>query len=214
MSREIETSYHESSHAVSNYACGLTPVRHATINPEPDSAGHVMLSEIDDRCARLYEFSAYDLHEIRKSPLPRPINSKPVSPRVAVVFYAKIIVLVSGAVGVRLFVDPSCPPRNESDMVKAMFYACNITARPSSLLDCAKADAERILQTHKHLVVALADALTKHRFLNSDQIEVVLTGAPDALRRRQMAASVASAELFSRSFGNVKCLSSANDTAA
>ena len=135
------------------------------------------------------------------APLPKIIDGKVLSPRAAVLMYARAIMLVAGGGESRMFVGHDHSDGDRNDIRAAEFCACWVSSDPSVFEDGPR----RCWQLHerKHQVEALAAALLQEGSLDAAEIAAILSGRPDVTRRSRWNASIVNAESFSRTFGTL-----------
>lgn len=198
------TAFHEGCHIVANAAVGLAPIIFANIVPNGKHTGHVRPEPDNyEHSKRLYEFSEFALHDIRRAPLPKVIDGKPVSSRTAVLLYARTIMLVAAGDAVRnVFGGPHDIGGDSSDIRKAEFYAGRVTSDLETFLNCARVDAARIIRENISKVEAIAAALLSHGQLDGAEIAAVLAGR--SVHRARWSAMEASARRFTASFGGLE----------
>lgn len=204
---KLSTAFHEAGHISANFAVGLTPMVFATINSTLGRSGHVELPLETDTCGRLHQFSIFSLHDVRRSPLPKVINGKPLTPTAAVVLFARAVVAIAGGEAVRMnFAGHYDLERDRNDVAHAEICAGLVTGDPAAFLVMAREDARRIITVQSHQVEAVAKALMQFGSLNAGEIEAALSARPDAVRRRQMEVMAANAALFTATHGELKRL--------
>jgi hypothetical protein len=195
---------HEASHAVAAWACGL-PIDSVTITPAADYAGSLVLTPNNIFCKRLHEFSSFALHDIRCPPLPKIVDGKqPLGAETAVLIFAKAVVLLAGTQGEKLFhPHRDAHGRDRGDMLAAKILACNVSANPKAFLDCATADAARIVIENRHHIERLAAALIEHRTLDAADIADIVTGR-NVFKRKLWGRVIESATLFKLNHGGLE----------
>jgi hypothetical protein len=203
---EYVTAFHESGHVVSGTSCGLS-IDRATIDPKvagPERAGCVWLIP-DDHCKFLKEFSDAPLFElVRPCADDFTAEERRSAARLVVRLYARTVTLLAGTQAELLFYPDREPRIATTDVREAERFAVLVAGSSSaSLLDDARADAERILASNKHQVEAVAAALLERKTLDAEEIGDVLSLTPaqssERARKRRWAATVASAAAFGNS---------------
>jgi hypothetical protein len=188
---------HEGGHAIARLACGLSLVG-ITIDREvarsktasENTAGCVWGLPDNYACNPLEAFSDVPLHELA---------GEEFSFATCVFCYARTISFLAGREAERIFFDQPPDSYSGSDVQAAAFLVTTITNTRKAalvLLDHARIDAARILAARKHQVEIIAAALLEQKTLDGQEIDAILSGRPDALRRKRWTATAASAELF------------------
>jgi hypothetical protein len=186
---------HEAGHVIVGLVCGLLTDR-VSIN----SNGGRTWGRSCDGIKSLEEFSDAPLFEL-VCPCADDFTAEEVSlaAKLRITLYAQTIQALAGSQSELLFFPERTPMLAASDVQRAAKYAKLVASdlkAAAALLDYARIDAERILAARRHQVEAIAAALLKERTLDAEQIEAVISGRPDVLRRKQWTAMAASAELF------------------
>ena len=200
--RRAATAFHEACHIVASAAVGLAPITFASIVRSGRRAGYVSPEPDNyDHSKRLYEFSEFALHDIRRAPLPKVIDGKPVSSRTAVLLYARAIMLLSAGDAVRRMF-PGQYAGDHTDIEAARFYAGRTTSDVATFTECARVDAARIICENISKVEAIAAALLSDGQLDGPEITAVLAGR--SLHRMRWMAMEASARRFTAKHGGLE----------
>jgi hypothetical protein len=100
-----------------------------------------------------------------------------------------VLALLAGIEAERLF-NGTTLPNTEHDLTEATAIARLICRSPASVdayLEFARVEVVALLSDHRAVVLAVADALVKHRTINGEQIDGIIRGAFSRIAQRSLA---------------------------